>query len=458
MPTEAELQAARAAGYLTPSGQQLIRDGDDAISNNAVASNKAATAVRWYHGRLPNPAPVATLRPGVYDVSTYAESHRIDPPLPAEWRGSGTLVVYPGTTSRTVEWSPIGTTIRPKPIIRNEYNSGLTPPWYGWRRVDADALRPPELNTDLITVFGDSQSEAAVVGSWDEYAGPLIEQALYNQARSGDDTVAIGIRAGWVQPLVTVSGGVIPASGSVTLHSDEQITTRENRVLIGATVAGVGGSLRYDTAGQFTFTRSTAGDPVTVAGPVRVVSAFSTSASVILVWMGGNDFNGGYMGSASTIADHVIAGYQQAVAWGAEKGQAVVVAGVTNRLSDGPGTPAFAEVQDINRRLRENHPAQFLDVQGYYSEHAIYDAGLTPTQADLDAMAQGAIPPQLFLADGVHLTTAAHEAMGAHRIAPWLVARGYATPATAVPPPASITRETTEQRLARIEAQLSALV
>src|SRR5699024_11311665 len=48
-------------------------------------------------------------------------------------------------------------------------------------------------------------------------------------------------------------------------------------------------------------------------------------------------------------------------------------------------------------------------------------------------------------------------AMGAHRIAPWLVARGYATPATAVPAPAHIARETTEERLRALEAAVAAI-
>ena len=457
MPTEAELQAARAAGYLTPTGQQLIRDGDDAISNNAVVSHQATGSARWYLGQLPNPAPLATIRPGIYEARTWADSQRIDPPLPAEYRGAGTLVIYPGTNFRSVEWSPIGTTINPKPIIRNEYNAGQATPWYGWRRVDADALRPAPLNNGLITVFGDSQS-SPVAGSWDGFAAPLIDQQFVNVARGGDDSTAIGIRFGWVQPLVTVAGGVIPASGSVTLISSEKITTREDRTLIGGTIAGVSGALHYDSGGQFTFTRSSTGDPVSVPGPVRFVSDFTTAAAVVIVWMGGNDFNSGYTGATSSVADHVVSGYQKAIEWGTAKGRTVVVAGVTNRHAAGPGTDGFAQVQDINRRLREHYPTRFLDVQGYYSEHAIYDAGLTPTQADLDAMAQGAIPPQLFVADGIHLTTAAHEAMGAHRIAPWLVANGYATPTSTLPAPAQITRETTGERLARIESQLAALL
>lgn len=427
--------------------RQLAQTTDVAID---TARQQAVDEAKWDQGPRTAPLDLLTARPGPYHFPTWSSAGGITPALPEEAQGGGTVELFGSTAHRLARWSPVGITENPKPVWQNEYNVGLGE-WYGWHRISKE--EPPQLRTDLITIIGDSQSEAAVVGSWDEFAGPLIEQTFVNIARSGDDTVAIGIRAGWLQPLVTVVGGIIPSSGSVTLRTAENLTTRENRSLIGATVAGVPGAVEYTSGGDFTFTRTETGAPVVVSGSVRIISSYSTAAATILVWMGGNDFNGNFSGSASSIADHVVTGYQQAVEWGAEKGQTVVVAGVTNRLAAGPGTDGFAQVQDINRRLRENHPGQFLDVQGYYSQHAIYDAGLTPNVDDLEAMGQGAIPPQLFLADGVHLTSAAHEAMGAHRIAPWLVARGYATPVTAVPAPESIARPTTEQRLAALESK-----
>lgn len=419
----------------------------------SAAKAEAVSAARWHRGARSAPLDALTAEAGAYEFATHSAAQGITPALPAEARGGGILEIFPGQSYRTIRYTPIGVTERPKPIWQNEYNVGLGS-WYGWHRITPEPA--PDRSVELIAVFGDSQS-SPVEGSWDKFAAPLIDQRFVNVARGGDDSTAIGIRFGWVRPLVTVDGGVIPASGSVTLTSAEKITTRENRTLIGGTIAGVSGALHYDSGGQFTFTRSSTGDPVSVPDPVRFVSDFTTASAVAIVWMGGNDFNSGFMGSTSSVADHVVHGYQQAVEWGIEQARSVIVAGVTNRLSGGPGTQGFAEVQEVNRRLRETYPGQFLDVQGYYSEHAIYDAGLTPTQADLDAMAQGAIPPQLFLADGIHLTIAAHEALGAHRIAPWLVARGYATPATAVPAPAHIARETTEERLRALEAAVAAI-
>lgn len=140
MPTEAELLAAREAGYLTPSGQNMIRDGDDAISNNAVTAHQAASAARYDRGPFPLNGNMATLAPGAYDVRTYAVAQSAQPALPAEARAGGSLIISPGTTYKTVEFVPVGMTERPVPVWRNEFNVNLTPQWLGWHRVDANAI------------------------------------------------------------------------------------------------------------------------------------------------------------------------------------------------------------------------------------------------------------------------------------------------------------------------------
>lgn len=409
----------------------LADDLETMASQAATAISTASDAASWNRGTRIDPIDALTARPGTYEFPSATAAQGITPALPAEAAFGGTLEIGAGTYYRTIKFTPIGTTERPKPIWQNEYNAGLGG-WYGWHRV---APRTSQQRTDLITIIGDSQSEAAVVGSWDETADPLIGQSFDNQARSGDDTVAIGIRTGWIEPLVTVTGGQIPASGSVVLQATEALPTRENRVLTTGTVAGVAGSLRYDTAGRFTFTRSAAGDAVTVTGPTRFSTSYHSDAGVMLIWMGGNDFNFGFAGVEGSVAEHVIAGYRRAIEWARLRGHDVVVAGVTNRLSAGPGTDGFAQVRQVNGSLARDYPGRFLDVQGYYSQHALADAGLAPTASDQAAMVAGAIPPQLFLADGVHLTSAAHAAIGGKHIAPWLAAQGYATPVDPLPAP-----------------------
>lgn len=449
MPTEAELQAAREAGYLTPTGQQLIRHGDDAISTNAATAH----GQRWYRGFAPSGLNAATASPGTYYVSTYATSGSIVPTIPGQYRGGGQLEIGPGTAFKVIEWSPVGTSITPKPVLRNEYNSGLGG-WQGWHLISPEAQ--VEQRRDQIAVWGDSHSDPAVVGSWDEAAQPLILESLENVARSGDSSNEQLISRGVIRPRFTVTGGQIPASGAVTLTTDwHHLVIRADRLIVAGYLGGVAGSLRHIADGEFRFTRASAGDAVPVSAPVEFVSAYTTAAATVLVWFGGNDFTYGHIGHERSIAAHLVANYQRADRFLAANGQVALVAGVTNRLDAGPGTEGFAQVQEVNATLAEMFPGRFLDVQGYYSQHALSDMGVTPNPEDEAAMAGGAIPPALFI-DNVHVSAAAHAAIGAHYIAPWLVAAGYATPAGPMELPATVARTSREERLTRLEAQVIA--
>lgn len=450
MPTEAEMQAARAAGYLTPTGQNLIRHGDDAISSNAVTSHKATEAARWYRGFAPSGLDATTATPGAYYVDTYARSSSLVPAIPGQYLGGGHIEIGPGTAFRIAEWSPVGTNITPKPVLRNEYNSGLGG-WLGWHLISPEAQ--PELHRDQIAVWGDSHSDPAVVGSWDESVQPLIHETLINGARSGDSSNEQLISRAVIRPRFTVTGGQIPASGAVTLTTAwHQLVTRPDRLIVSGYLDGIAGALRHVADGQFRFTRATAGTAQAVEGPAEFISAYTTAASAVLVWFGGNDFTYGHVGHERSVAEHLLANYRRADRFLAANGQTALVAGVTNRLDEGPGTDGFAQVQEVNARLADAYPGRFLDVQGYYSQRALEDMGVAPTAEDTTAMDAGAIPPSLFI-DNVHMSAEAHAAIGAHHIAPWLVAAGYATPTGSVPVPAILTRESAERRLQRLESQ-----
>ena len=366
---------------------------------------------------ISGPANMLELEPADYLIDTYATSRDLTPQPPD--LGGGVLRVMGNTQWRVIEWNPVGTTTRPKPIWRNEYNAALGT-WYGFHRVDHHEVTP--LMLPQVTVYGDSQSvspgwPAAAAGEWSE-------TELINRAYGGATSDEVLLRAGIVRPLVSVAGGEIPASGSVSLTSQQRMFLRDSRVLA-VTVAGVTGALTHTTGDAYTFTRTTAGAAVPVPGMTEIIATTATAAPVLVVWFGGNDFNAGVVGLEGSTADHVIANYRRAIDWGNRNGRTVVVAGTTNREAAGPGTEGFEEVREINDRLRFMFPDRFLDVQAYYAGPALADAGLTTTPEDTAAMNAGAIPPSLFV-DGVHLIPAAHTAIALNHIGPWLRARGYA--------------------------------
>lgn len=272
----------------------------------------------------------------------------------------------------------------------------------------------------LLTVYGDSQSAAEAGATWAEQIGALLNQStVNNMARSGDNTNVVMIRAGVKEVRFTVAGGSIPASGSVSLSTGARLFLRDDRAVASGSIAGVAGTLTHTTGNAYTFTRATAGTATPATGAQLFTSSTSTTASNVIFWCGGNDFNEGVKGQSRTIADHVLGNYRAAIEWGQRNGRRVIVAGVTNRMTALTGSEGFAQVQYVNRTLRTLYPNDFLDVQAYLVERAIYDAGLTPTGADTTAMGKGEIPPQLFV-DGIHLIPAAHTAIATKWIAPWL--------------------------------------
>lgn len=67
----------------------------------------------------------------------------------------------------------------------------------------------------------------------------------------------------------------------------------------------------------------------------------------------------------------------------------------------------------VEEGLLQKYGARYINWRLYVSTNAIYDAGLTPTQEDLDAMAEGWCPPQL-LKDSVHLTEVGYELLATY--------------------------------------------
>lgn len=315
-------------------------------------------------------------------------------------------------------------------VVRSAYRISLGSVYEDWQ--DSASGKETLRDTGLITILGDSQSQKTET-SWDTYAGALLDgTTLITHARSGDESNTILFREGVKEIVCTVDGGVIPSSGSVNLSTKMYIQERTDRIIISGTLGGVSGYVTYISPGVLTFTRSGTGAAVSVSGFMPFKSTWGqggsapTNAHAIIAWFGGNDFNYAAVGSERDTADHIIGNYRQFVEYCHANGYRPIIAGVTNRATAVSGSNGFAQVQRVNNTLREIFPDIFLDVQAYYVEHAIYDAGLTPTAADLLAIGRGEIPPQL-LTDGIHLVPAAHQAIGEKWIAPWLVAQGYAT-------------------------------
>lgn len=255
-----------------------------------------------------------------------------------------------------------------------------------------------------IACFGDSLTRGYTGGTaWDiseswpsKLAQKLPGIEVTNLGFGGNTADEIRIRSGakdiWLSPV----GGSIPASGEVA------VTTRQNigfiadgNISFDGYLAGIFGTFRR-TGGVMTFTRRSAGVGVPVPAPARFkVVQPDYSGHTAIIWLGRNDVSYDVTGAESTVAEHVVAATIEMVEWLTPRMKQVIVVGTTNRLDEPRGTAKYNTVVEINQRLAQLLPGKYMDVRTWLVNRAIYDAGITPTQADLDAIARDTPPPQI---------------------------------------------------------------
>lgn len=206
--------------------------------------------------------------------------------------------------------------------------------------------------------------------------------------------------------LIPADGSLtIPASGAVTVTSSSFTPASYLKAYTG-TWAGVHGTLS-STATAMTFTRTTAGETVTLTGEAPMIPELGHAArdAVTLLWMGKN--NTGTPGSAA----HVIGLTDQAHDWLAPLQKRCLVLGHFVDTNQPAASTQRTNVTAINAAHAGRYGDAFLDVSGYLTGSQVWtDTGITPTQTDLDQQALGNKPPSLSV-DNLHLNGPGYEAV-----------------------------------------------
>ncbi|WP_417372728.1 SGNH/GDSL hydrolase family protein [Glutamicibacter protophormiae] len=286
-------------------------------------------------------------------------------------------------------------------------------------RVANDALGYTKTPGNKITFAGDSLTE----GYFDGSPGPTTESWATklitllggsvtgtNLGLSGYTVDEEALRVGALQPELTVSGGSIPASGSVSVTMSTVIGWRTaNRSLsFVGTIAGVPGTLARASDGTYTFTRTTTGDAVSVSSGVKFVSEHNAhSGEIIMVLLGRNDVSLGIKASDATVAEHVVAGITRIVQWQSRDISKVLVLSVTNAKDEIRDTAGYKTVKAINDQLSELYGPRFLDIRTALVHDSLAAMGIAPTSGDLTAMANDAPPPSI-MDDGTHWSREGH--------------------------------------------------
>lgn len=331
-------------------------------------------------------------------------------------RISGGAIVYMQELS---EWSFAG------PVVsRRVSNQGTFGPWF--KELEASRTRI-SCAGDSLTAGQDVSGAWPASAKWPTILGTLLPGVtVANLGRGGDTTDDILIRLGAQKLWFTVPTGTIPASGSVAIATRAVVSTRDNISYIGS-LAGVPGTINTGTGRSWTFTRTTAGDAVPVAGQTPFIpTGTARDRETIIFWGGRNDMDFGTSGQEQSKADHIVAQYQAVVEWAQHQAKQVMLVGVTTSMAEHPGALKYETIREINNRLRNLYPGKFADVQNYLVNRALGDMGLTPTSADTAAVAAGEIPPQLYAAgDGTHFSRATAAALAQYFFEPYLRGKGW---------------------------------
>lgn len=235
---------------------------------------------------------------------------------------------------------------------------------------------------------------------------------VFKRGWPGEKTKAIAQRQGSVPMMVTVTGGVLPATtaaipvtvdASIYIGADAVQGVAEGLGLPGS-INGVSGRLTGNISSGFNFTRNAPGGAYNCPDPLPWVDEWESTHRDAnqIIWTGRNNVNVGFddvVPYTQTMVDYQIAGDY-------------LVLSVMTRSDEPSGSAGYNRVVGWNNALSAAHGANYYDIRGYLIANGLTAAGITPTAEDTSAIANNTVPPSL-LADGLHPNAACYKVIAA---------------------------------------------
>jgi len=231
---------------------------------------------------------------------------------------------------------------------------------------------------DSLTVGSGSSFDR---GNYPQDLLSLVSLTVQNEGVSGQTSTQIGVRQGAVPTYATVSGGVIPASGGVTVTFPtgyEPATIYGPSAGVTGTILGVHGTVTF-LSNVSTFTRTTAGDPVSAPGSPKFVVDTPYVAYLPVFWEGRNN----YRQIAQILSD--LAAQVATV----PSGHNYLVMSVINQNApvEWKGGAEYNTIIALNNQLATTYQSHYLDIRKVLVNS--YDQ----TQANDAADYQHDVPP-----------------------------------------------------------------
>jgi hypothetical protein len=217
-----------------------------------------------------------------------------------------------------------------------------------------------------------------------------------NLGVGGESSTQVAARIGAIPTTVNITGGKIPASGAVACATSTGVVTSLGSGIT-CWIAGVYGTLSY-SAGAQSFTRATAGPPVSVADGATVIfeAASQMRRRTQIIWVGTAADGPTWNTTESNIA---------AIAARCATNKSLVISPFTTS-ADVTGTARHAALTALNASLAATYGSYFWDLRSYLITSGLSALSITPTGQDTTDVANDVIPASLRV-DSTHLTQAA---------------------------------------------------
>ncbi|WP_259016629.1 hypothetical protein [Emticicia fluvialis] len=243
-----------------------------------------------------------------------------------------------------------------------------------------------------ITAWGDSLTAGIgvtnVTTSFPTELAKLVGFNVVNRGVGGQTSTQIAIRQGGLKTKVTVAGGVIPASGSVTVTfplGHEPITSM-GPISLSVVISDVVGIITQSGA-SYLFNRITQGSEVIANGavPLTIVTDTLNSGGVIF-WVGRNNFKDTAKVKADLASMVAFLGHSR-----------YMILSVLNSSSEVIGSVDYNTIIALNNDLAELYPYNYVDVRSIL----VASRNMSSLQDNIDYTND--VVPTSLRSDSIHL-------------------------------------------------------
>ena len=244
-----------------------------------------------------------------------------------------------------------------------------------------------------IVCWGDSLTAGGYPAHLEELAGVTV----YNRGIGGENASSIAARQGGLPMLVkefTIPAGKeavaieLYANSNMPLNVIFQNPGDEQVGINTCYINGIAGRITKDSNG-YKFTRSVAGETVAVAKgtPVMTASMIERRGDIAVIFSGEN---GGYCTPLGLNALH-----NSMINYLNYDNPQYIIVGLTHGTN--------ATLANLDSFMEKEYGEHFFDLREYFGTNEAFEyAGITATDADKAAIAEGAVPPSFLQEDGIH--------------------------------------------------------